>query len=108
MTIDWDFGDQKPMEPSSKFTKNADAAFDNFCKEYNMDPNIFLNTTKTFGESDKKRDAYKNPLYKDFYEKKEDKEKEFKKQTLNDIIEKCRKDFDNGNDHYSKAKNIFE
>lgn len=34
MSIDWNFGDQKPMECKSTFTKDADHAFEEFCKLY--------------------------------------------------------------------------
>ena len=117
MTIDWDFGDQKAMEPSSHFTQNADVAFDNFCKEYLYDPNkfhvtpkseMYINQAKSCELIDKKRDAYKNPLYEDFYKKENNKDKEFKKSMLNNIIETCRRDFDKGNDQYLNAKNNFE
>ena len=42
MSVDWNFGDQKPMECKSNFTKTADRAFDEFCKLYLNGPNNML------------------------------------------------------------------
>lgn len=40
--IDWNFGSQKPMETKSRFTKDADTAFDEFCKKYLDSSNGFF------------------------------------------------------------------
>lgn len=46
MSIDWNFGDQKPMECKSTFTKDADRAFDEFCKLYlNGSSNLLASST---------------------------------------------------------------
>ncbi len=49
MSILWDFGDQKPLEsePKSQFTPSADAAFDEFFREYLTCSNSLFINSKT-------------------------------------------------------------
>lgn len=44
MTKNWNFGEQIPIEGKSRFTKDADAAFDEFCRRYlNSSNGFFMN-----------------------------------------------------------------
>lgn len=45
MSINWNFGDQRAIETKSTFTKDADAAFDEFCKTYLNSSNGFFMST---------------------------------------------------------------
>lgn len=47
----WNFGDQKAVEFRSQFTKNADKAFDDFCKKYLNSTNGFFSIGNQFTQS---------------------------------------------------------
>ncbi len=51
MSINWNFGDQRAIETKSTFTKDADAAFDEFCKTYLNSSNGFFMSTPVSSNS---------------------------------------------------------
>ncbi len=54
MSILWDFGDQKPLEiePKSQFTASANAAFDEFCRQYlNGSNSLFIQPNSVYQAS---------------------------------------------------------